>query len=525
MRSSLNLLGRCLAFAAVQAGAVTGVLAQPGSPARRYREAHEHQIVAELSMLLAMPNIARDSAAIRRNADTLVAMLQRRGLAPRLLETPGSPPVVYGEWLVPGATRTLVFYAHYDGQPVDSAKWTGTHPFRPQWRTGAIDAGGQLVAAPAPGSRIDPQWRLYARSASDDKGGVIAILTAIDALRAARQKPTSNIRIFFEGEEEAGSPHLRALLDRHRALLIGADAWIMVDGPEHQSGRRQVVFGVRGDVNVDVTVYGPTRPLHSGHYGNWAPNPAMRLAQLLATLKDSAGRVSIAGWYDDVEPLGAVELQALAETPAIDSSLAAGLGLAKPDGAGRSLAALINEPSLNVNGIASAGVGAMAANVIPTTATAVLDLRVVRGVRHERQIERLVAHVRAQGYLVLDRAPTMAERQANARIATITVRPGGYDAERTSMELPIARAVVAAVSRAAGSGGVVRAPTLGGSLPLIIFREALGAVTIGVPIANHDNNQHAENENIRVGALWDGIETLASIMIMPAAMSGRPERR
>jgi len=276
-----------------------------------------------------------------------------------------------------------------------------------------------------------------------------------------------------------------------------------------------VVFGVRGDVNVDLTVYGPARPLHSGHYGNWAPNPAMRLARLLSSMTDSTGRVAVAGWYDDVVPLGAAERAAIAESPRVDDALAAELGLARPDGAGRSLVELINEPSLNVNGVASAGVGPLSANVIPTSATAALDLRLVKGVSHTRQVERLVAHVKGQGYAVIDHEPTLEERRAQPLLARLTVRPGGYDAERTSMELPVARAVVAAVSSTMREP-VVRMPTLGGSLPLVIFRDVLGATTITVPLANHDNNQHAENENLRIGNLWDGIETMAAIMTMPA---------
>jgi acetylornithine deacetylase/succinyl-diaminopimelate desuccinylase-like protein len=492
-----------------------GVGAQPPSAVRRHVDARQHEIIRELTTFLAIPNVARDRVGIRRNADTLVAMLARRGLAPRLLEVGDAPPAVYGEWIVPGATRTLVFYAHYDGQPTDSLRWTGTHPWRPAWRTGALDAGGRLVDAPAPGTRVDPDWRLYARSASDDKAGVVAILSALDAIRAAGQRPTSNIKLFFEGEEEAGSPHLAELLGAHRALLGGADAWIMVDGPVHQSGRKQVVFGVRGDVNVDLTVYGPTRPLHSGHYGNWAPNPGMRLGRLLASMVDSTGRVTVAGWYDDVEPLGEAERRALAEAPRVDSALAVALGLARPDGGGRSLVELINAPSLNVNGMASAGVGAQSANVIPTSATAALDLRLVKGVHVARQVERLAAHVRRQGYLVVDREPTIEERRAHPLVAQLTVRPGGYDAERTSMELPVSRAVVAAVASTVREP-VVRMPTLGGSLPLVIFRDVLGATTLTVPLANPDNNQHAENENLRIGNLWDGIETMAAIMTMPA---------
>jgi acetylornithine deacetylase/succinyl-diaminopimelate desuccinylase-like protein len=484
------------------------------SPAREYRRANEHRILREFVQLLSLPNVASDAEGIRRNAARLVEMMTARGLQPRLLEaaTPGVPPAVYGEWRVPGATRTIVLYAHYDGQPTDPRKWTGTLPWEPALRSAPFERGGTILPMPAEGQAINPEWRLYARSASDDKAGVMAILTAFDALRAKNVRPTVNLKFFFEGEEEAGSPHLVEILSRHRALLA-SDAWVICDGPVHQSGRKQVVFGVRGDTNVELTVYGPRRPLHSGHYGNWAPNPAMTLARLLASMKDEAGRVTIKGWYDDVVPLGEAERRALAEAPAYDEELKRELGINRPEGAGKSLLELINQPSLNVNGLSSAETGALARNVIPVTAVAALDLRLVLGTDHRRQVERLVAHVRAEGFFVTDGEPTDAERLAHPLVARVRVAPGGYNAERTPMDLPVSRAVVGAV-RTTSEQPVVLMPTLGGSLPLSLIRETLGAPTVTVPVANYDNNQHAENENIRLQNLWDGIETYAALMTM-----------
>ncbi len=264
--------------------------AQTAGSVREYRRANEHRILREFVGLLSLPNVASDVEAIRRNAARLSEMMSARGLEPRLLEagTPNVPPAVYGEWRTPGATRTVIFYAHYDGQPTDPRKWTGTLPWEPRLRSAPFDRGGTLLPMPADGEAINPEWRLYARSASDDKAGVMAILTAFDALRAKNIRPTVNLKFFFEGEEEAGSPHLVEILSRHKELLA-SDAWLICDGPVHQSGRKQVVFGVRGDTNVELTVYGPRRPLHSGHYGNWAPNPAMTLARLLASMKDERG--------------------------------------------------------------------------------------------------------------------------------------------------------------------------------------------------------------------------------------------
>src|ERR1043165_4137757 len=224
---------------------------------RDYRKAHEHEILKEFTTLLSIPNVASDTQNIRRNAALIVEMMKQRGLNPRLLEAPNSPPAVYGEWKTPGAQRTILVYAHYDGQPTDPKQWTGTQPWQPVFRSAALEANGQIVT-PTEGTALNPEWRIYARSASDDKAGVMAILNAFAALKANHIPLTSNIKFLFEGEEEAGSPHLGDIIKANRELLV-ADAWIICDGPVHQSGKKQVVFGARGDVNVDVTVYAAKR--------------------------------------------------------------------------------------------------------------------------------------------------------------------------------------------------------------------------------------------------------------------------
>ena len=199
------------------------------SAIREHRAAHETAIVRELVELVSIPNVASDSANIRKNAEYLLSMLRRRGIEARLLESPGSPPAVYGQLRTPGARRTIVMYAHYDGQPaLGDSRWT-SEPWMPVFR----DTTGRGVSV-AGRATIDPEWRLYARSASDDKAPIIAMLVALDALRAVRQPLSVNVKFFFEGEEEAGSPHLRVMLEQH-AELLRADAWIFCDGPVHQS--------------------------------------------------------------------------------------------------------------------------------------------------------------------------------------------------------------------------------------------------------------------------------------------------
>jgi acetylornithine deacetylase/succinyl-diaminopimelate desuccinylase-like protein len=463
--------------------------ATPGSDIRAFTTAHQQAILDQFTELLKIPNIASDKEGIRRNADAITTMMQRLSLNPRLLTpagTPDAPPVIYGEWTVPKAKRTLVVYAHYDGQPINPAEWT-TGPFSPTFRDG----------------------RIYARSASDDKAGVLVILTAIDALRSLHRHPTDNLKVVFEGEEEAGSPHLGEILKENRALF-DAQLWVVCDGPVHQSGRRQVIYGARGDMNVNLTVYGPNRPLHSGHYGNWAPNPALRLAKLLASMKDDQGKVLIPGWYDDVVPLGQTEKQAVAAAADYDATLKQQLGLGATE-TDLPLNEAITLPSLNINGMRSGNVGDQATNMIAESAAAVLDLRMVVGNDPRRQFDKLLAHVRSQGYYVIDRAPTPEERLAHPLIATLYARPGSYAAARTPMDDPFARAIAAAV-RSTSAQPIVELPTSGGSLPLSVINEALGTKSIVVGIANYDNNQHSANENLRLGNLWDGIDIYAAIL-------------
>jgi acetylornithine deacetylase/succinyl-diaminopimelate desuccinylase-like protein len=477
--------------------------------ARAYRQSHESEIMSEFLELLSIPNVASDDVNIRRNAARLIEMMKRRGIMARLLEGSG-PPSVFGEIKTPGATRTIGLYAHYDGQPVDSSKWA-TAPFMPTLRDRPLEAGGRPVPWPARGEKFDPEWRLYARSASDDKAPIIAMLAALDALRTSRTPLGVNLKFFFEGEEEAGSRHLQELVSKHSALL-GADVWICADGPVHPTRRQQLYFGVRGVVSLTLTVYGPDRGLHSGHYGNWAPNPAMRLSRLLASMKDDRGRVLVEGFYDDVEPLGEQEKKALAEMPAIDGELMREYGIGQTEGEGRSLAELINEPSLNIDGLRSEYVGDEARTIIPAEATATIDLRLVKGIDPRRQVERVVAHIRKQGYFVTAAEPDRQTRLRHPLIARVTSRDG-YRAVRTPISLPISQKIIAAVEQATGQKPVL-APTLGGSVPLYIFEAATRAPQVGLPIVNHDNNQHAANENIRLKNLWDGIEIFAAVMTM-----------
>lgn len=491
-------------------------IAQPFTPtnpasqaARQWRQQHERAIMDEFVSLLAIPNIAADHANIQRNADAIAAMMEKRGIAAKLVSVPGGNPIVFGEIKTPGATRTIVLYAHYDGQPLDPKEWA-TPPFTPTLRDKQLERDGQVIALPAAGKPFDPEWRMYARGSADDKAPIIAMLTAVDAIRAAGIKTKSNIKFAFEGEEEAGSTNLEKTLAANKELFSG-DLWLMCDGPVHQTRRQLIAFGARGATRVDVTVYGGRGELHSGHYGNWAPNPALLLARLLVSMKDENGRVLVDHFYDDVAPLSDLEKRAIADAPDIDADLMREFWLGSTEGGGKKLTELITLPSLNIRGMASSRIGAQASNVIPATASATMDVRLVKGMDPRITANRVIEHIRKQGFFVVDQEPSGEERRAHPKVAMVIA--GRYEAAtRTSMDLPISQEVIRVVESARGPA--VKLPNMGGGLPLTSVERPLGTRTIVIPMGNHDNNQHTYNENLRLQNLWDGIELMAALLTM-----------
>jgi acetylornithine deacetylase/succinyl-diaminopimelate desuccinylase-like protein len=486
---------------------------QVAQEVRDYRMNNEDRIIRELSEFLAIPNIANDTENIQKNATQLVSMLEARGIETHLLPISGRGPVVFGKLAVPNARRTLIFYAHYDGQPVDPAAWTDGKPFEPVLRTDALENGGVRIPLPANSPQhpaiYNDDWRIYARSSSDDKSPIVALLSALDALRANKIPLGINLKLILDGEEEDGSPNLERVLLAHKNLL-DVDVLITGDGPVHQSGRPLVFFGNRGILGFQITTYGATRALHSGHYGNWAPNPGFALARLLTSMKSEDGKVLIDGFYDDIVPLNTTEKDALAAMPNNDADLERDLQFAKPEGGGKRLIELLQYPSLNIRGLRSAYVGDQAQNVVPEKAIAAIDVRLVKGEDPDKKFEQVLTHIRKQGFFVTSADPTKEERLAHPFIARVAKDPWNYPASRTSMELPVSQTLIKVVQDATRAQTVI-APYLGGSVPMFIF-ENLQIPWIGVPIVNYDNHQHSSDENLRLGHLWRGMEIYAAIL-------------
>jgi acetylornithine deacetylase/succinyl-diaminopimelate desuccinylase-like protein len=461
---------------------------------------HQRRIMGEFDELLRIPNVGTDHANIRRNAEFIRSLLERHGMQAELLETVGNP-LVYAEKNVPGAARTVLYYIHYDGQPVDLSRWK-TEPFRPVMRDGARDIANWTTL-----EKFPDDWRIYARSASDDKAPIVAFCAAMDALQG---KFASNIHVVIDGEEEMGSPSLTAAIGRYRDKLK-ASLLLILDGPVHPGGRPTLAFGARGIVTLDLTVYGPKMALHSGHYGNWIPNPAMRLAQLLASMKDDQGRTTIEGFYADVPPLTAAERRVLRSVPDDEPALLKLFGVARPDTVGESLQEALQFPSLNVRGLRSGYVDEPR-TIIPAEATAAIDMRLVKETPAARMVEKVRAHIEKQGYHVSESEPDDATRLKYAKLARLKAGEV-MEAYRTEPESAEAIEVTRALTRMWGAEPV-RIRTMGGTVPIAPFIRELGVPAVGVPIVNFDNNQHSDNENLRVGNLWSGIVTLAALLGM-----------
>jgi acetylornithine deacetylase/succinyl-diaminopimelate desuccinylase-like protein len=477
--------------------------AGPADVARQthtWRVNHEKEILAEFADLVSIPNLANDSVNIQRNAETIRAMCEKRGLVVKFLTLEGAPPVVVANLAAPDAKRTIAFYAHYDGQPVDASQWK-SEPWKPVVRD---RAGNDVDWRSA--KAIDPEWRFFARSSGDDKAPIVAMLAALDAMRATGLKPSVNLRLVFEGEEEAGSPHLADYLKKF-ATELRADAWLFCDGPVHQSRRMELVFGARGTIGLDLTVYGPIKGLHDGHYGNWVPNPIVRLTHLIDSMRDETGLILIKGFYDDVRPPTPAETEAISKIPNVETDLGGEFEIGSTEGNGKPLNELLMLPGLNVRGIQSGHVGEQASNTIPTEATASIDFRLVPNETPESIKPLVERHLEAQGYTIVRHPPDRATRLAKPKIVKVDWG-SGYPASRTPLDLPFSREL-ATIMTAAGHEPVLL-PTAGGSLPMDLFQRGNEVPVIAFPIANHDDNQHAANENLRLQNLWDGLEVFAA---------------
>lgn len=477
------------------------------SEIKNYTQANQRQILQDFTSLLALPNVSANSQDMLVNAKWITNYIAHRGFTSEVVSA-GRAPYILAEKKVPGASKTILIYAHFDGQPVEPANWA-TPPFTPTLIDKPIERGGKPVKWDGT-SPLNPEWRLAARSAGDDKAPVIALMAALDAMDSAGITPTVNIKLILDGEEEVGSPTLETILQKHGEKLA-ADLMLFCDGPMHPSRNKQLVFGMRGSMTVDVTTYGALSPLHSGHYGNFAPNPTNKLMRLLTSMTDEQGNILIDGYNDQVRPISSAEREALASIPKVDEQLKHDLAIAESLGKNVRVEEGVLSPAIIIKGFQAGGVGSQARNIIQPSATASINMRLAADQTPAFLRDKMEAHIKRQGYTIVYDKPSIELRRKHNKLVMLDWRAGAYPAFRSKIDSPQAKKLTA-IMNSIDDKPTILTPTLGGSLPIYLFEQALNMPIIILPIANHDNNQHGRNENLRLQNLWDAVEIYAAIL-------------
>ncbi len=462
-----------------------------------------------LKELLGIPNDANHPEDILKNIEWVESHLTDLGFTSQRLETETVPLVLANYKTLKANQKTIMYYFHIDGQPVDPQFWFQDDPYKAVLKEqiegeGWLDIDWEKLTT----EDVNPDWRIFARSSSDDKSPFVMFLTVMKLIKEKGEVLPFNLKVILDFEEEKGSPRLAGAVEKNKGVL-SADMLLIFDGPKHISNKPTITYGARGITTISIKVYGPTFPLHSGHYGNYAPNPALRLAQLLSSMKDEDGRVTIPGFYDGVVIDDATKA-ILAQVPDNEKEFRVKLGIGDTDKVGANYQEAIQYPSLNIRGMGSGWIGSEARTIVPATATAEIDIRLVPETPPQRQVDLVKQHIIDQGYLVLDRKPTSKERYLNPKICQFT-NSRAYEAFRTELDSPIGNMVYSAIKAEFGTEPV-RVRILGGSVPISPFIQSLGVPALIVPLVNSDNNQHSPNENLRIGNYFDGVRTFRGLL-------------
>lgn len=468
--------------------------------------------IEELSDFVRLPNDAINADDIAKNIAWTEKAFERRGFDVAVLPT-GRLPVMLMEKRYSSASKTVLFYFHLDGQAARAGEWSQENPFEPVLKQ--RDQAGewqQLDWESLHNREISDEWRLFGRSASDDKGPMIMFLQAMDLLAIEKKTPPFNIKVVVDCEEEKGSPGLKGLLAGHAEKLV-ADYMIVMDGPMHSSNLPTLTFGCRGGTGFSLTTFGAISTLHSGHFGNYSPDPGFSLATIIASMKDEKGRVLIKGFYDGIT-FDEESVRVMASVPDDPSQINRQLQIAAEEKVGNSYQEAMQFPSLNIRGLKAAVVGPEGGSVIPDQAIAEFGIRLVPETEGSRMIELVRSHIRGLGFHVADHLPTAEERMRYPKLVFMNARGAGTPAFRTDIHSPIGKWLRKSVAGNFGRQPVI-IRMMGGSVPVVPFIRSLNIPAVIVPLVNMDNNQHAPDENLRLGNLRSGIKLCLSILTTP----------
>ena len=460
----------------------------------------------EFFEMLSVANDAVYPEQVENNIHWATKALDKRGFSTEILKTTATP-LLLGEMDFSKAKKTVLLYFHMDGQAVDTSKWFQENPYKAVLKK-ISGVNWEEIETPTDADLMIPDYRIFARSVSDDKGPLMMFLKAIDILKANNIEPEFNIKVILDFEEEQGSPNLPSAVELYKDKLI-ADILLIFDGPLHITNKPTLAYGARGIATMSIEVFGPIAPQHSGHYGNYAPNPALRLSQLLSSMMYEDGRVAINGWYDGIT-ISNDEKIILARVPDDEEAIKKRLGIASTDNIGSNYQESLQYPSLSILGLKSGWVGKETRTIIPATAIAELNIRLVRESDGRRMIDLVKQHIVKQGYHLVDNEPTEIEREQFSKIAKFDASLA-YAAFRTNMDSEAGRWLRKSIKSAFGEEPI-EIRTMGGSVPISPFVQVLGIPAVGVPTVNLDNNQHSPNENLRYGNYINGIKTITSIL-------------
>ena len=427
--------------------------------------------VDELKTFLAIPSISalpQQGGDVRRCSEWTAEELRRIGLQNvRLIETPGYP-VVYGDWLGAPGAPTILFYGHYDVQPVDPLDLWESPPFEAAVREGEI----------------------YARGAADDKGQIFMHFKAVEAILKQMGRLPVNIKFILEGEEEVGSAHLDEFVRDHKDQLA-ADVVVISDSPMFDRGVPSICYGLRGLVYFQIDLRGTKTDLHSGSFGGAVANPAFVLAQLLAQMKDRGGRVKIPGFYDAVQPLTEEERAEFKRLPFHEKRYRQDLGAPKLFGERdyTTLERVWARPTFEVNGLLSGFTAEGAKTVIPAVAMAKVSMRLVPDQDPDQVASLFEAYLKKV-------TPKTVELK-------ITRMHGGKP-WMTAFDNRFVQAAGRAIERGFGQRPVFNRE--GGSIPVVsTFQEVLGLPSVLFGVGLPDENAHAPNEKLDLGNFHNGI--------------------
>ena len=408
--------------------------------------------------------------------------------------------------------KTILIYMHLDGQPVDSSKWNQENPFKPVYKLKKdgefIDYDSSKIEDLDYNTIEDKDIRIFARASSDAKGPVMMLIQAIKFMNLNNIDRKLNLKLVMDFEEEKGSPSLPDAVKKHSSILK-SDALLIFDGPRHESDLPTLNFGNRGISSITLKTYGPIVSQHSGHFGNYAPNPVFRMSNILSSMKDENGIVKINGYYDGITISDQVK-KYLDNVPDDEESMLDKMQFKKPESVGESYQEAIQFPSLNVRGIRAGWVEDEVRTIVPAECIAEIDVRLVIESDGYRLHNLIKQHIESLGYIVLDHEPSKEERMKYDKIVKFNSTVS-YPAFRTDIDSDLGNWLFRTLTKTFGVTPV-RKRTSGGSVPISPFVNVLNIPAVGVPTVNKDNNQHSPNENIKLINYIEGIESFVGIL-------------